>query len=484
MTVELINNIIHTVLMKIKPSENDKQRLYKVYDFVRKELEICLNRNLSGYYAEISLQGSVAKDTFLKDQSDIDVFILFKPKENITTEWFEYILIPIIVNCFKNYKHTLNYASHPYITLYIDGIEVNIVPAFKVEAPNKIISAVDRTPFHTEYVKKRLSDAQKDDVRVFKQFLKAWKLYGAEIEIQGFSGYLTELLIIAYNSFYNLLRNATEWQAYRTCIDIEHSYSSTKKCLDKFKGNVLVVVDPVDPKRNAAAAVSLKNFSIFKLLSKIFLEKPSTKFFFDEHEENLSPQTCIEYISNRLKKYDSYVYILTFDIVKPIPDMIWGQMLRLKNSILNALRSQINNRNIYADVWVSQTNFDRAFLVVEFMNLGKKYKLHVGPYVFDVANALNFLSKNIEAEVGPWIDDDGRLYVMKNFDTDTVTKLITDIITSTSLKGMIFKKVITITSDTDFNLLNQELLSNDFIQWFSRFLERKPLKKLYNILLN
>ncbi|MEM3980399.1 MAG: CCA tRNA nucleotidyltransferase, partial [Ignisphaera sp.] len=344
MNVELIDNIIHTVLMKIKPSESDKQRLYKVYHFVRKELEICLNRNLSDYYLEITLQGSVARDTFLKDQSDIDVFVLFEPKENIATEWFEHILIPIVVDCFKNYKYTLNYASHPYIILYIDNIEVNIVPAFKVEAPNKVISAVDRTPFHTEYVKKKLSEEQKDEVRVLKQFLKAWKLYGAEIEIQGFSGYLTELLIIAYNNFYNLIRNAAEWRAYRTCIDIEHSYSSTKECLDKFKENVLVVVDPVDPKRNAAAAVSLKNFSIFKLLSKIFLEKPSIKFFFDEYKESLSSQTYIEYISNRLKKYDSYVYILTFDIIKPIPDTIWGQMIRLKNSILNALRSQINDK--------------------------------------------------------------------------------------------------------------------------------------------
>lgn len=482
MTVELINNIIHSVLMKIKPDENDKQRFYQVYEFVRRELEICVNRDLSSYLAEISLQGSVAKDTFLKSQSDVDIFILFNPNKNITIEWFESILIPKIIDCFKNYKYTLNYATHPYISLYIDNIEVNVVPAFKVEAPNKIISAVDRTPFHTEYVKAHLSEAQKDEVRVLKQFLKAWKLYGAEIEVQGFSGYLAELLIIAYNNFYDLLRNATEWRAYKTCIDVEHNYSSTKKCLEKFKGSVLVVVDPVDPKRNAAAAVSLKNFSVFKLLSKIFLERPSVKFFFDEYEEETNSLKYIQFISDRLRKYDSYVYVLIFNVIKPIPDMIWGQMLRLKNSILNALRSQINDREIYADVWVNRTDLSKATLVIEIMQISKDYKLNEGPYAFDTINAINFLTKNIEAEIGPWINDDGRLYVIKRFELETITKLITDIIKSTSLTGMVFEKVVTITPNTDLRLLNQEKLNNDFMQWFRHFLERKPLKKLYDIL--
>ncbi|MEM2661184.1 MAG: CCA tRNA nucleotidyltransferase [Nitrososphaeria archaeon] len=482
MTAELINSIIHPVLMKIKPDENDKQRFYRVYEFARKELEACLNRYLGNYFVEVSLQGSVAKDTFLKSQSDIDVFILFNPNKNITIEWFESLLIPKIIDCFKNHEYTLNYATHPYISLYIDNIEVNIVPAFKVKAPNKIISAVDRTPFHTEYVKTHLSEAQKDEVRVLKQFLKAWKLYGAEIEVQGFSGYLTELLIIAYNSFYDLLRNAVEWRAYKTCIDIEHNYSSTKKCLEKFKGSALVVVDPVDPKRNAAAALSLKNFSIFKLLSKIFLERPSVKFFFDEYEEETNPLKHIPYISNRLKKYDSYIYVLIFNVIKPIPDMIWGQMLRLKNSILNALRSQINDREIYADVWVNRTSLSKAILVIEIMQFSKNYKLHEGPYAFDVISAVNFLTKNIEAEIGPWINDDGRLYVIKNFESETITKLIIDIIKSTSLAGMVFEKVTTITPNTDLRLLNQERFNSDFMLWFRHFLERKPLKKLYDIL--
>ncbi|MEM2296506.1 MAG: hypothetical protein QXH10_03620, partial [Ignisphaera sp.] len=65
---------------------------------------------------------------------------------------------------------------------------------------------------------------------------------------------------------------------------------------------------------------------------------------------------------------------------------------------------------------------------------------------------------------------------------ETITKLIIDIIKSTSLAGMVFEKVTTITPNTDLRLLNQERFNSDFMLWFRHFLERKPLKKLYDIL--
>ena len=44
------------------------------------------------------------------------------------------------------------YAEHPYVNAIFDGFEVDLVPAFGVESAASIKSAVDRTPFHNNYI--------------------------------------------------------------------------------------------------------------------------------------------------------------------------------------------------------------------------------------------------------------------------------------------------------------------------------------------
>ena len=41
----------------------------------------------------------------------------------------------------------------------------------------------------------------------------------------------------------------------------------------------LIIVDPVQPDRNASAAVSREKFGVFKHKAKKFLERPGEKFF-------------------------------------------------------------------------------------------------------------------------------------------------------------------------------------------------------------
>ncbi|MEM1844681.1 MAG: nucleotidyltransferase domain-containing protein, partial [Ignisphaera sp.] len=155
-----MNSIIRKIAEEIRPSEQERRRLMDIYEHVKSTLETCLSLSLDRD-VEVTLQGSLAKDTFLRGQSDIDVFLLFQPRSDTDYRWFKEVLVPVVISCFKDYRYTLNYASHPYVTLYVDDVEVNIVPAFRIESPSKIISAVDRTPFHTEYVRSHLSIEQR-----------------------------------------------------------------------------------------------------------------------------------------------------------------------------------------------------------------------------------------------------------------------------------------------------------------------------------
>ncbi len=70
-------------------------------------------------------------------------------------------------------------------------------------------------------------------------------VYGSELKTQGFSGYLTELLIIHYGSFENTVKEACFWKPGEKIDLMQHS---------KIKyDEPLVMVDPTDPKRNVAA---------------------------------------------------------------------------------------------------------------------------------------------------------------------------------------------------------------------------------------
>lgn len=469
---EDVQKILSMVLEEIRPSREDKERLLKVYEQVKSILSPCLLQMISENKATISLQGSLAKDTFLKGQSDIDVFVLLKYEETMSIEWLKTQFIPNIISCFSNYRYTLNYASHPYVTVYIDDIEVNIVPAFKVPSPDKIISAVDRTPFHTDYVLRNLTEKQKDEVRLLKKFLKTWRLYGAEAEIQGFSGYLTELMIIAYGSFYNVIKNAVNWRAYETCIDIEKYYTSKEKCLKKFKNSVLIVVDPVDPNRNAAAAVSLKSFSLFKLISRLFIESPSALFFMEESQEALDVSSINSYIDHRLKAYDSCVIILILDIVKRIPDVVWGQLNRLRNSFVNSLAFYGIEKGFNVGTWIDD-KLSKAVISIEILHCSNMYKLHTGPHAYDTTNAIQFLTKNLGLGVGPWIDDDGRLYVIKKISLEEVIVMLTKIFQSIMPSSLKLADIIVVKNSKDI-----PLSVPGFILWFKEFLDRNPFKKL------
>ncbi len=130
----------------------------------------------------------------------------------------------------------------------MDGFEVDLVPCYLVEDASRLMSAVDRTPFHTKYVGSRII-GREDDVLLLKQFMKGVNVYGSELKVGGFSGYLAELLVLCYGSFAAVLQAASAWRPGQR-LDLEgHGIGRHDE--------PLIMVDPVDPGRNVAAALTL-----------------------------------------------------------------------------------------------------------------------------------------------------------------------------------------------------------------------------------
>ena len=200
------NKIEKQVLERVTPSSYDRKKLEKIIQEIKEKLEQEISdRELP---VSIELVGSTAKDTYLKDNLDIDFFLSFPtkfPKDDIAKN-----ALSIGRKFLKDTEES--YAEHPYLRGYYKDYHVEIVPCYKIEKASQKLSAVDRTPLHTKYIKENLPDSQKPEVRLFKQFLRGIGCYGAEAEIEGFSGYLCEILILKHASFRKLIESAQNWK--------------------------------------------------------------------------------------------------------------------------------------------------------------------------------------------------------------------------------------------------------------------------------
>ncbi|AGJ62515.1 CCA tRNA nucleotidyltransferase [Saccharolobus islandicus] len=371
------------VLKIIKPTEEDKKGIEKVLEIIRERLN----------KLDFEVEGSFRKGTWLRQDTDIDVFV-FYPKD-VGKEYLERNALNDIINRIKDLDYTLAYAEHPYVIVNINNVEVDIVPALRVESGDKAITAVDRTPFHTKYVTSHLDERGKDEVRLLKRFMKGIGVYGAELKVQGFSGYATELLIIYYGNFRKVLEEASKW---KHPIKIE----LTKPM--KIFSEPLIIPDPVDPKRNVTAAVSLKNIATFSIAAKYYLKNPSIEFFF--------PSKKVE------EKVKGDVLILRLNLdEKSSEDIVWGQIKRSLNKIERALK-QYGFRVIDVQAWGDTNNITIA-VQLESKNIGQYY-LNIGPQYYS-ETIEDFIQKNDNI----WVGEDGRLYSIKErkeYDAETIAK--------------------------------------------------------------
>ena len=249
------------------------------------ELACALEKRLGGI-AKVCFVGSAARDTGLRGDRDIDLFVTF-PKSMKRDE--------IVKKTFDAAKKSINanwvtrYAEHPYLQGVAGGFKVEVIPCFRIEQDSELKSAVDRTPLHMEYLQKHLSDDQKKDVRVLKQFLKNAGLYGAELEVQGFSGLVCEYLILNYHSLLGLMIHTADNWRFPIVVDLEGKYyGEEEKLREKFKDNQngFILVDAIDKNRNAAAATSKTNVSKFICLCRGFLKRPGEEFFFRKEKKH------------------------------------------------------------------------------------------------------------------------------------------------------------------------------------------------------
>lgn len=335
-TEESLKGIMTRVLADVSPTDEELALSTAYSNDLVGRLKKAVPRDI-----KIVAVGSSARGTQLRGSSDLDIFLLFPrrtPRDVLEKKGLEYG--KKIVRKGKNESYQVKYAEHPYTKLLLKdiGIAADIVPAYKINGADELGTAVDRTQLHNEFIKSRLSDSQKGDVRVLKAFLKAHGIYGAGARVEGFSGYLCELLICHYGSFTKLLSKSI-YMKLPFVIDVlsgKEYHSRDQQVapyVKKFKSE-FIVIDPTDKNRNVAAVVSGEALARFIMASRILLTKPSLDFFYGIKYSDVYSERRVKRISREL---DLDIYAITMRTSDVSEEIVVQQLRKLSKRISGSL---------------------------------------------------------------------------------------------------------------------------------------------------
>jgi tRNA nucleotidyltransferase (CCA-adding enzyme) len=383
----------------IEKSKNDIAEI--AYNLVENEIK---------KYSEVlglEFGGSFAKETWLSKDADVDIFVKFK--KSTSKEKFEKISKKIGFDSLKKYSPYVRYSEHPYVEAKIKDTKINVVPFYDVKL-GEWKSAADRSPFHTKFMKKSLTSKMRNEVRILKTFLKSNGIYGAEIAKQGFSGYVSEVLILNFKSFENTIKSISE-------IKEKQIIGKTTKKFD----TSIVIIDPIDSNRNLAAAISDENIGKFILVSRALKEKPRLTLFQNKK-------------SKISKKYWKNLLVIKFDFKPRSPDIIWGQIKRATTSLsiqlelggFTVLRSKAHSDQI-----------KEAYLLffLESTKISDTYSKN-GPEIFRESSSKSFISKNLKNTELMWIGTNGKIISLEKRKHTEAVKFMTEFLKKNLQTGM------------------------------------------------
>jgi tRNA nucleotidyltransferase (CCA-adding enzyme) len=401
-----------------------------------------------GVKARVLIAGSLAKRTMVRGFGDVDIFILLDP--SYPKSRLGELVRSLGDEVFGRDRYGMRYADHPYIEAEIGGVTYSIVPAYDVK-PGSWISPVDRTPYHLEYVmdKIRGSPGLRDDIVLLKAFMRRIGVYGAEVYVKGFSGYLCELLTIHYGSLKKLLEAAATWRI-PVVIDIEGHYRYREDILRIFK-DPMIVVDPVDKSRNAASAVSPRSLSTFMSAAKFFLKKPSIEFFNVLSPREAKPMEIPEGLH--------IVAVLISHKPEP-PDIIYSRVERVARRILRQL--ELMGFEVYR--WEVYSDFERlsALIMATPAIRIPRVRVRLGPAPH-IGDEEAFTAKNRGKYI--WIDWDGRWRVVEERAEHDITEAIRRVIDSLSLPEVFSREEIRVLVDDE--------VGREVPDWLREFTSRR-----------
>ena len=334
--------VIETVRRRVTPDDAERARMRAAVARLSERIESEVSD--LPVDADIVQVGSTARSTWLAGDRDIDLFVRFQP--DLDRELLERYGLAVGTAVLPDGHE--EYAEHPYVTGTLEGFDVDLVPCYDVDDAAAPQSAVDRTPHHNAYLRNRIDADIAGEVRVFKRFLKGIGVYGSDLRTRGFSGYLSELLVLEYGDVEAVLAAAADWHPPVTFDPESHGMRS--------HDDPLVMVDPTDPTRNVASVCTAANVARVQHYAREFLDAPRPGLF--EHREP-DPLDAAD-VRTHVERRATVPVAVVFDA----PDIVDDQLYPQLRKSLSGVRDELDRRG-FGPIRAATFADDSAVLFVE-----------------------------------------------------------------------------------------------------------------------
>jgi len=464
-----IDALTQRILQRITPKAAERAKVDALSCKLEQKIADAIQSE--GITAVVRVEGSVAKDTWLSENPDIDVFMRLPtsiPRKNLGD-----IGLRIAKKAAGDAEQVERFAEHPYLEIFMDDFRIDIVPCYDAP-PGEWQSATDRTPYHTDYIRTHLSQEMHGEVRLIKKFMQGIGVYGAEIKIGGFSGYLCELLVMKYGSFAGVIEAFAAYNK-RVVIDLEGFYAQRERELGLLFPEPLVIVDPVDKGRNVASAVQTQKLYEFIAAARAFMKTPTEEYFYPPTRHALSPDIVESHLSG---ENSSHIYVVIGELTA-VPDVLWGQLYRSKRSLRTLLET--NDYKVLRDkVWSNESTMSVFVFELEQKVL-PNIKKHLGPQIERQAECEKFLTKYIGDKhvlSGPFIEGGRWVVELPRKNTNVVSFLGEKLADGGKNVGMADLVAKSLNSEhkilVDEAILKVYTENSDFAVFLTEFLSDKP----------
>ena len=302
----LSDNVRNRVLAVVTPTQSEVELQKSVIESLKQSMK---EHSGSQEYPHtfIEAQGSTGrKQTQLRGAADIDLFVGLRPDDyvdiieqpnqkkhkdldrlmnNMIKDWFA-----PAVSVLKTDRVELAFSQHPYLSLKMKGLEIDILGCFDIDSEylseKGPITAVDRTVHHTRYVADLLTQEKREDIRILKSFVRASHAYGDQCAVgqMGITGVSLEILAVLSESIsdaFDALENLD-----RIPIDPRNRSLKELRKNPAFRDDHIILIDPTDHQRNIASSFTPRAYQWVKYrIDKI--RKASKKSNDDEVSEML-----------------------------------------------------------------------------------------------------------------------------------------------------------------------------------------------------
>lgn len=308
-----VDDLLKTMKNKLRPDASLSQ-----FEKVKKEIEALLKKKK--VEAQPVFGGSIAKGTNIKGDFDCDIFIKFPMSQKGKD------ISSITEDILKPFSPERMHGSRDYFQFTKDRMKYEIVPVLNIKNTSELVNTTDASPLHAEWVRKEIkkNPGLADEIRLTKQFCKAQGVYGAESYIKGFSGHVVDILTIYYGGFIKLLKASQKWKE-RMVIDFYNTHKGKAlQTLNSSKlDSAIILIDPIEHGRNAAASLSSEKFQMFISAAKEFLKNPSEDFF-DKKDFSIADLKTLA----KTKHQDSTLVILKAESLAGKEDIIGTKLLK------------------------------------------------------------------------------------------------------------------------------------------------------------